>query len=131
MPNAAQSPNETLRLAALEELGILYTPLENRFDKITRSLCRMFDMPIAYISLIDRDTQWIKSSQGLDLITAPRSTSICAHTLLVDERIICKDLTLDDRFKDNEYVTSGLKLRFYAGFALKIRGQNVGTMCIR
>lgn len=130
MPNAATSPNETLRLAALEELGILYTPLENRFDKITRSLCRMFDMPIAYISLIDRDTQWIKSSQGLDLITTPRSTSICAHTLLVDESIICEDLTLDDRFKDNEYVTSGLKLRFYAGFALKIRGQNVGTMCI-
>ena len=80
MPNAATSPNETLRLAALEELGILYTPLENRFDKITRSLCRMFDMPIAYISLIDRDTQWIKSSKGLDLITTPRSASICANT---------------------------------------------------
>ena len=130
MPNAAPSLNETLRLAALEELGILYTPLENQFDKITRSLCRMFDMPIAYISLIDSDTQWIKSSQGLDLITAPRSTSICAHTLLAKERIVCEDLTLDDRFKDNEYVTSGMKLRFYTGFALKIRGQNVGTICI-
>ena len=36
----------------------------------------------------------------------------------------------NDRFKDNEYVTSGMKLRFYTGFALKIRGQNVGTICI-
>jgi diguanylate cyclase (GGDEF)-like protein len=130
MPNAAIPENEKERLEALNELGILYTPLEDRFDKITRTLCRLFYMPIAYVSLIDSETQWIKSIQGLDLIDTPRSTSICAHTLLVDECIISEDLTQDDRFKDSPFVTSGLKLRFYAGFALKSRGQNIGTLCM-
>ena len=130
MPDAIIPKNEQLRLDALDELGILYTPLEDRFDKITRALCRMFYMPIAYVSLIDSDTQWIKSSQGLDIITTSRSTSICSHTLLADESIICEDLSQDERFKDNPFVTTGLKIRFYAGFALKSRGQNIGTLCL-
>jgi diguanylate cyclase (GGDEF)-like protein len=130
MPNALIPENEKERLKALDKLGILYTPLEDRFDKITRTICRMFDMPIAYVSLIDSDTQWIKSSQGLDLISTPRNISFCAHTLLVDECIIAEDLTQDDRFKDSPVVTSGLKARFYAGFALKSRGQNIGTLCM-
>jgi diguanylate cyclase (GGDEF)-like protein len=130
MPNALIPDNENERLEALNELGILYTPLEDRFDKITRTLCRLFYMPIAYVSLIDSGTQWIKSIQGLDLIDIPRDSSLCAHTLLVDECIIAEDLTQDDRFKDNPFVTSGLKVRFYAGFALKSRGQNIGTLCM-
>lgn len=130
MPNAPIPDNEKKRLKALNELGILYTPLEDRFDKITRTLCRVFYMPIAYASLIDSDTQWIKSIQGLDLINTPRDTSLCAHTLLADECIIAEDLTQDDRFKDSPFVTSGLKVRFYAGFALKSQGQNIGTLCM-
>lgn len=130
MPTAAIPENEQQRLEALNELGILYTPLEDRFDRITRTICRMFDVPIAYVSLIDADTQWIKSIQGLELIDCPRKTSICAHTLLVEECIVCEDLTKDKRFSDSLFVTDGLKLRFYVGFALKNRGQNVGTLCM-
>lgn len=130
MPAAPTPENEHQRLKALNELGILYTPLQNRFDKITRTICRLFYMPIAYISLIDKDTQWIKSAQGIDLISTARDESICAHTLSVDEYIVCEDLSKDARFSDNEFVTSGLKLRFYAGFTLKSRGQNVGTLCL-
>jgi hypothetical protein len=66
MPNALIPENEKERLKALDKLGILYTPLEDRFDKITRTICRMFDMPIAYVSLIDSDTQWIKSRLGFN-----------------------------------------------------------------
>ena len=130
MPTAAIPDNEQQRLDALDELGILYTPLESRFDRITRTICRIFYMPIAYVSLIDKDTQWLKSVQGLDITDTSRDTSICAHTLLVDEYIICEDLTKDDRFRDNPFVIEGLKLRFYAGFTLKSRGQNVGTICM-
>jgi len=130
MPNAAIPDNEAERLAALNELGILYAPLEDRLDRITRTLCRLFDVPFAYISLIDSDTQWIKSIQGMELVDSPRSTSICSHALLVDEYIVCEDLSIDQRFSDSSLVTAGLELRFYAGFTLKSRGLNIGTVCI-
>jgi diguanylate cyclase (GGDEF)-like protein len=130
MPAAHIPDNEQNRLAALDELGITYIPLEDRFDKITRTLRRMFDMPISYISLIDKETQWLKSTQGLDLVSTDRSIAICAHTLLVEEYLICEDLCQDGRFADNPLVTSGLKLRFYAGFVLKNHGQNIGSLCL-
>lgn len=130
MPDAIIPRNEQQRLAALDELGILYTPLEERFDKITRTLCRIFNTPIAYVSLIDKDTQWLKSTQGLDFVSTDRSTSICTQTLLADEYMICEDLSKNEHFKDNIFVTSGLKMRFYAGFNLKSKGQNIGTLCI-
>lgn len=49
--------NETDRLVALRALGVLYTPAEERFDRITRLACRLLDVPIALISLVDETCQ--------------------------------------------------------------------------
>jgi diguanylate cyclase (GGDEF)-like protein len=130
MPSASIPENEQQRLEALHELDILYTPLEDRFDRITRTMCRLFEVPIAYVSLIDTETQWFKSIQGLDMIDSPRSTSLCAHTLLVEEYIVCEDMIQDKHFSDSLLVTEGLELRFYVGFVLKSRGLNIGTLCM-
>ncbi len=130
MPEALIPANEQQRLNALNELGIIYTPLEERLDRITRTLCRVFNVPFAHISLIDSDTQWFKSTQGFELINSERSTSFCSHTLLMDEYLVCEDLSQDERFKDLISVTQTPKFRFYVGFLLKSRGKNIGTLCI-
>ena len=130
MTVASHPAREHQRLQALKELDILYLPLEDRFDRITRTLCRLFDVPVAYLSLIDDETQWFKSIHGLDLISTPRSDALCQHTLLEDEYLICEDMTQDPRFADNPYVTGAPYARFYAGYLLKSREQNVGTLCI-
>ena len=130
MTIAAHPEQEQLRLEALQALDILYLPLEERFDRITRTLCTIFDMPFAYLSLIDEDTQWFKSIQGVDLLSTPRSDSLCQHTLLEEELLICPDTLQDPRFADNPFVTNPPHARFYAGYLLKSRGQSVGTLCI-
>ncbi len=130
MPNAAFPSNEKQRLDALNELGIQYLPLEDRFDRITRTLCALFDVPFSHISLIDSDTQWFKSTQGFAAINTERKQSLCSHTLLAEEYLVCEDLTQDERFKDLISVTHEPKFRFYASFVLKSRGLNIGTLCI-
>lgn len=130
MSAAAIPDTEQQRLEALHELGILYTPLEDRFDRITRTLTHLFDVPIAYLSLIDDNTQWLKSTQGLDITDTSREVSLCTHTLLEKEHLVCHDLSKSPRFCDNPFVQEGLQLRFYAGFTLKSRGENIGTLCI-
>lgn len=130
MPPAVHPEQEQQRLEALQALDILYLPLEERFDRITRVLCRLFNVPVAYLSLMEADTQWFKSIQGADLLSTPRSDSLCQHTLLEEEMLICSDTRQDPRFADNPYVTGPLNLRFYAGYLLKSRGQNIGTLCI-
>ena len=58
---------EENRLLSLYSMGILDTKYEERFDRLTRIATKLFDVPIALVSLIDRDRQWFKSCYGLKI----------------------------------------------------------------
>lgn len=123
--------DEEARLATLRGLNILDTPPEERFDRITRIAQRVFDTPIALVSLIDSNRQWFKSCQGLDASETPRSISFCGHAILSSEAFVIPDAVLDPRFADNPLVTGAPHIRFYAGQPLKaINGSRLGTLCI-
>ncbi len=77
--------NESQRLATLHSLNILDTPKNDRFDRYTRMSTRIFDMPVAVISLVDRYRQWFKSTEGFDGEETPRNISFCGHAILGDE----------------------------------------------
>ena len=82
MQQAPLHPNEEQRLRNLYDLKLLDTPAEERFERITRLVREFFEVPIALITLIDKERQWFKSSQGLDVPETPRSTSFCSYTIL-------------------------------------------------
>ena len=125
-------PDEAERLADLHELAILDTDPEERFDRITRLTQRLFDVPIALISLVDADRQWFKSCQGLSDSETPRDISFCGHAILDDDVMVIPDTQLDPRFSDNPLVTGHPNIRFYAGQPLRGRdGHNVGVLCIK
>lgn len=131
MSEAALPPNEAQRLAALRALRILDTPREERFDRITRLAQRMFDVPIALVTLVDVNRQWFKSCIGLDMGETPRSVSFCAHAILRDDALVIEDAQLDPRFADNPLVTDEPHIRFYAGQPLVgPNDQRLGTLCI-
>jgi PAS domain S-box-containing protein len=123
--------NEQERLQALQQLEILDTPPEAAFDRITRLASQLFKVPIALVSLVDRDRQWFKSCYGLDTRQTDRQISFCAHAILADEVFVVSDATQDARFTDNPLVTGETAIRFYAGAPLKSRdGFNLGSLCI-
>jgi hypothetical protein len=123
--------DEERRLAAIAELHILDTPAEERFDRITRLAAALLDVPVALISMIDRDRQWFKSTCGLDARESPRDTSFCAHAVYERKPLIVPDALLDDRFADNPFVTGPPHLRFYAGQPLMLHdGSCIGTLCL-
>lgn len=124
-------PDEPERLAALRALHMLDTPSEERFDRITRLMGRIFQVPMAFVSLVDAERQWFKSSTGLDVIQTPRSISFCGHAILSDLLLVVPDARLDSRFHDNPLVTGPTAMRFYAGQPLRgPGGHNIGTLCI-
>jgi GAF domain-containing protein len=127
---APQPPNEAARLRALRASGVLDSPAEERFDRITRLARRVFDVPIALVSLVDAERLWFKSHQGIDLRETPREVLFCAHAIHDDRVFIVPDALTDPRFADNPAVTGEIRIRFYAGRPIRILGRRVGTLCL-
>lgn len=124
--------NEEDRLNALYRYGVLDTAAESAFDDLTRLAGRLFDIPMALVSLVDVNRQWFKSSFGLDACETSRDLAFCAHALLQPEDILeITDPLNDPRFADNPLVTGDPHIRFYAGAPLLTAdGQALGTFCL-
>ncbi|EGA71599.1 GGDEF family protein [Vibrio sinaloensis DSM 21326] len=123
--------NEALRVKQLQQLNILDTQPEERFDRVTRLAKRLFDVPIAVVSLVDSNRQWFKSCFGLTVSETPRNISFCGHAILGDEPFIIPNALEDERFADNPLVTGEPNIRFYAGVPLVYQDNTkLGTLCI-
>lgn len=123
--------NEQHRLAILRSINILDTPIEERFERVTRLVSRVLCAPIAAISLVDDSRQWFKSIRGYDVKETARNHSFCAHAILGQGTFMVEDAALDERFSENPFVVSSPSIRFYAGFPLCItKDVNVGTLCV-
>ena len=131
MIEAALPANEADRCAFIHDrLKILNTPLEDRFERITRMVCFMLKVPISAISLVVDDVQWFKSIQGLNASGTARKVAFCAHTILGDDTFVVPDARADERFHDNPLVTEDPSIRFYAGQPLTLGdGLRVGALC--
>ena len=131
MISAPLAPDEDARLRALQELGMLDTAPEERFDRLTRLAQDMFHAPIALVTLVDEDRQWFKSNQGLGVGETTRDVAFCAHAILDDQVFVIPDAKADPRFADNPLVTGDPDIRFYAGAPLSTSdGHAVGTLCV-
>jgi sigma-B regulation protein RsbU (phosphoserine phosphatase) len=123
--------DEQERLESLRSLGLLDTDPEERFDAVTQLAILIFQVPIAYISLVDETRQYLKSRVGLGFCESSRETSFCGHAILEQQPLIIPDTLQDERFAGNPMVTGEPFARFYAGLPLRGPGGfNVGTLCL-
>jgi phosphoribosyl 1,2-cyclic phosphodiesterase/DNA-binding response OmpR family regulator len=123
--------DEDRRLQVLRGLRLLDTPAEDRFDRLTRLASAVFGVPMALVSLVDRDRQWFKSRHGLPASETHRDLSFCAHVVANGQVLVVPDTLLDARFAENPLVTGAPRIRFYAGYPLHVeKGVCVGTLCL-
>ena len=123
--------NEADRQAALDDLKLIDSPQEERFDRIVQLTQLLFRVPIAYIALVDKDRQWFKSKVGIEANETSRSVSFCGHAILEDKAMVVPDALQDYRFAANPMVLGEPFIRFYVGQPLRgPSGHKVGTLCL-
>lgn len=125
-----QNANERARLKELLSLNILDTQREERFDRFTHLVSKIFDVAVVAVSLVDEHRQWFKSIIGSSESETPRDESICSWAL--DSGYLeIPDALEDEVFQDHPAVTGSQQLRFYAGCVLYgPAGQPLGTLCL-
>lgn len=123
--------NEFERLAALKAFEILDTASAPSLDRIVRLAARLFDAPMAFISLVDAYRQFFVAGHGSSVKETERCHSFCAHSMLEEECMVICDATQDVRFRDNPLVTGEMGIRFYVGASLRTsEGLPLGSLCV-
>jgi serine/threonine protein kinase len=121
---------ESERLAAVRDSNLLDTPPDAAFDRITALAARIFDVPVAVISIVDENRVWLKSRHGLDVSEVERSRGLGATGSLHDQTLVIEDTLSDPRTARLPGVEAS-PFRFYAGVPLKTaEGHNLGTMAV-
>jgi len=121
---------ELRRLAELERMNLTASAGDEALDRITRLVTLVLDVPMAAVSIVERDRQWLRSAQGLSLRETPRCDSFCSHVVALDDLIRIEDTTLDDRFRTNPSVLGDPGVRFYLGVPLRTAtGTTIGALC--
>jgi len=124
-------PFELLRQCALDDLKILDSEPNTRFDRFTKLAASIFNVPISTISLVDNNRQWFLSKQGIDVCETSRGYSFCGHAILEEEIFVIEDASKHPDFKNNPLVIQSPYIRFYAGAVIRDNmGLPLGTLCL-
>ena len=123
--------NEMNRMIKLSELDLDYSDIQESLKDLTKLAAKVAGTSISLINLIDSFTQWTVARYGLDLEQMTREESVCQYTIVSKESFEVPDLTADDRFKEQFYVTGPPKVTYYFGVPLQTDdGYNLGALCV-
>ena len=120
------------RLAALQPYQVLGTPGQEVFNDFVSIVAKLFDMPIALVSLVRADDVVFIGNEGLpEALVVNREDSMCSVAILSDELTEFRDIAAQPCALVNPFVAQQMHLGFYAGQALRnSKGLAVGSLCI-
>ena len=129
------SIHDAARLAALRSIALLDSPPEEAFDRLTRLATRILHVPAAYVSLVDDERQFFKSSVGLpepwsSLRETPLTHSFCKHTVATGQPFVVSDARVHPLVRESRGI-SELGVIAYAGIPLTTAdGFTLGSFCV-
>ncbi|WP_438961394.1 sensor histidine kinase [Nonlabens sp.] len=101
-------------------------------EELTELACKLTNVPNSFISIVDVNTVWFKSQNGIELNDTPRELSFCAHAINHDKGFYSINDTLEHPdFENHPYVIDEKPIRSYAGVPLKDKNNlPLGTICV-
>lgn len=120
------------RLARVRATGLLDSPSEDAFDRLTRLAAKLTNAPVTFISLVDEGRDFYKSCFGFpEPLASEREitgTTFCHYALVSEGPLIIED-TLANPIYASVPTVQSLGVRAYLGIPLRIDGQVIGSFC--
>jgi serine phosphatase RsbU (regulator of sigma subunit) len=122
------------RLEAVRATGLLDTPADEAFDRLTRLAAVLLRVPYAFVTLVDDRRSFWKSCYGIESTDpADRQNtleeSFCQYVVASGEELIVSDTAQDPRTAGNPSIES-MGVAAWAGFPLfSTSGHVLGTFC--
>ena len=129
--NVIEDPD---RLESLRRTGLLDSPAEEAFDRLTRLAISILRIPVSLVSIVDRDRQFFKSSGGLPTKIAearetPLTHSFCQHVVASGEPLVISDARQHPLVRENLAI-GAMGVIAYAGFPISTGdGAVIGSLC--
>jgi GAF domain-containing protein len=132
MTTTPHAATESARLDAVRRYDVLDTPPDGAFDRVTALAAKIFDVPIALVTIVDHDRIWFKSRYGLDDVDQiGRDPGLCASCIMEDRPYVVEAARADARTLANPLVSGKFGLQFYAAAPLRTGdGHRLGTLCL-
>lgn len=121
----------TLRIAAIPESDYFCTPVEERFERITRVARHALNVPVAAVTLINGDRQWFKSVCGWPVSELPLDSTLCQITIAEGKLTTIGDTQSEPKTRGIPLVSEMPRFRAYAGYPIRDEyGHISGTFCV-
>jgi len=122
---------EEIRLQAVARFVDFDFESDPELKEIIEMASAVSNTPYALITLLDKETQYLKVRKGVTETTLPRQISFCTHAIKQNDLMLVPDTLRDKRFVNNPLVSGEAAVRFYAGMPLTtLDGQKLGTLCV-
>lgn len=123
------------RLEAVRRTGLLDTPPERAFDRLTRLAAALLDTPVAVFSLTDDSRHFFKSQYGMPSPYAeerqrPLAVSFCQRALARTSPLVITDAKSEPSLREHPAVLE-FGIGGYVGVPLiTSSGDRLGTFCV-
>ncbi len=122
------------RLAALRHSGLWHSGAEESFDRLTRVAANVLRTPVALVTLVGAESQYLKSAVGpegafVQGTESPISHSFCRHVVASGGPLVVDDATCHPLVRDNGAVTDHGVLS-YVGVPIRAGEHVLGAFCV-
>lgn len=121
------------RLNAVRATGLLDSPPDPLFDRITRLAALTLGVPVSAFTLVDAQRDFYKSAHGfIEPLASSRQLegrTFCQHTMALTRPLVLEDTEAWPGYRDVPTVRS-MGIRAYLGVpVMHPAGQCIGTLC--
>ncbi|MGB0962813.1 MAG: GAF domain-containing protein [Mycobacterium sp.] len=134
-PSVIAAITDPDRLRALHDTGLLDSPPDAVYDRITRAAADALNAPHSAVSLVDADRQFFVSTAGMGAGSAeerqtPLERSICQYAVATGRPLILEDARLDPAFKNHAAVRDGSVVAYLGVPLIDAERNAIGTLCV-